>query len=278
MTVSIELETDSFSRLNLTAAAALGVAGVLVVGGYSLIGGTFGALFDPASSLIVAAVTAGGLLASCSPQAILAACRHAAGVCLARDSAPEDVIEPLLRGARIARRQGLISLEQSPAAQTDPFLADAIALAADGLASDAMRHVLDTQQRALRRRDEAPAAVFDIAAACAIRAGLLAATLVGLVALRAGAIDTVAATVGSALCGLAYGFGLATLLRPIATRIRQHAATTAATRELIADGVIGIRDGLAPRAIEQALRGRSAIQAAAPLGGPSLVALPRRVA
>jgi chemotaxis protein MotA len=273
MTVSIEVETDSFSRLNLAAAGAIGAAIVLVIGGYSLIGGTLGALLDPASGLIVTAVTAGGLLASCSPQAILAAGRHAASVCLARDVAPEAVIEPLIRSAKIARRSGLISLEQSPASQVDPFLTDAIALAADGLASDAMRHVLDTQQRVLRRRDETPAAVFDIAATCAARAGLLAATLVGLVALRAGAIDTVPATVGSALCGLAYGFGLATLFRPIATRIRQHAALAAASRELIADGVIGIRDGLAPRAIEQALRGRSTMQAA-----PPLVAVPRRVA
>jgi chemotaxis protein MotA len=273
MTVSIELETDSFSRLNLVAAGAVGGALVMVIGGYSLIGGTFGALLDPASGLIVTAVTVGGLLASCSPEAIVAACRYAWRVCLARDVAPDAVIEPLVRSAKIARRSGLISLEQSPAAQADPFLTDAIALAADGLASDAMRHVLDTQQRALRRRDEAPAAVFDIAATCAMRAGLLAATLVALVALRAGAIDTVAATVGSALCGLAYGFGLAALLRPIATRIRQHAALAAACRELIADGVIGIRDGLAPRAIEQALRGRSTIQTA-----PPLTVVPRRVA
>jgi chemotaxis protein MotA len=265
MTVSIELETDSFSRVNVVAAGAIGAAVVLVIGGYSLIGGTLGALLDPASGLIVTAVTAGGLFASCSPQAIVAACRHAARVCLARDVAPEDFVEPLVRSAKIARRSGLISLEQSPAAQADPFLTDAIALAADGLSADAMRHVLETQQRSLRRRDEAPAAAFDIAATCAARAGLLAATLVGLVALRAGAIDTVPATIGSALCGLAYGFGLAAVFRPVATRIRQHAALAAASRELIADGVIGIREGLAPRAIEQALRGRSTIQAAPPL-------------
>jgi chemotaxis protein MotA len=273
MTVSIEVETDSFSRLNLVAAGAIGAAVVMVIGGYSLIGGTLGALLDPATGLIVLSVTLGGLFASCSPQTIVAACRHASRVGLARDIVLEEVIEPLVRSAKIARRSGLISLEQSSASQVDPFLTDAIALAADGLSSDAMRQVLDTQQRALRRRDEAPAAVFDIAATCAMRAGLLAATLVALVALRAGAIDTVAATAGSALCGLAYGFGLAAVFRPVATRIRQYAALAAASRELIADGVIGIRDGLAPRAIEQALRGRSTIQAA-----PPLTVVPRRVA
>jgi chemotaxis protein MotA len=244
----------------------------LVAGAYVLLGGSGAALAHPEAATIVLAAAVAGLLACCAIDDITAALRAVRPAFTDRASA-EDVIDSLVRAARIARRQGLISLEHTPPTNAHPFLVDALSMAADGVGPEIMRQVLDVQQRAMRRRDDAPAAVITTASACAMWAGAFGTLLIGLAALQSEAVATPAALAAPAVAALFYGFGLAALLRPIAARMRRRAAEAAFARELITDGALGIRDGLTPRLIEQALRGRAGLPPA-----ETLVEAPRRAA
>lgn len=265
--------TDALSRVNLTPIGVCAGSLVLIGTGFALLGGTGADLAHPGSALIVAGAAIGAALLGHTPEAIEAAVRLAGPACLFHQPPPEETIDPIVRAARVARRQGLMSLEQSAPVNGHPFLTEGLALAADGVDVEAMRQVFERQQRTLLRRDEAPALVVESMASCAARAGLLGAALAAVVAARSADPGALAVALGPALAALVYGLGATVVLRPLAVGLRQQAERAAEERRLIADGVLGIREGLAPRLIEQALRGQAGL---APL--EELVEAPRRAA
>lgn len=244
----------------------------LAASGYIMLGGGWSALAFAAPATIVIAGAVAGVLASCRGEDIVAAVR-AIGQAFAPSSSSEEVIEPLVRAARIARRQGLISIEQNPPVNAPAFLTEALSLAADGVAPETIRQVLDVQQKALRRRDQVPIGVVATAARCACAAGALASLLIALAATQSTTALTPGLLAAPAVAALLYGLSIAALLGPVAIRLQRAADEAASTRELVADGVLSIREGITPRLVDQALRGRAGMPRV-----DTLMEAPRRAA
>lgn len=240
-------------------AGVLGGIGLVAVG-QTLEGGAIGSLFQGAAAAIVFGGTLGAVLTSFSLDDVLLAVRSVRDVFHEARPVPENTIERVTRYAHVARRRGLIALEDELVTETDPMLRSGLALAIDGTSPEMVREILEIESRTRGDRDETPARVFESAGGYAPTVGILGAVL-GLIHVMEHLTDPsrIGSGVAVAFVATVYGVGSANLLfLPLAAKLRGRADANARLRELAIDGVLAIQDGLNPHVIEQKLRGRLA--------------------
>jgi chemotaxis protein MotA len=246
-------------RLDFTSVVGVPVAIGLILVGQWLEGGALRSLLQAAAALIVFGGTLGAVLLSFS----LADVRHAAAslktVFLEPEQSADEAIETVLKYARIARKDGILALEDEAAAATDPLLRKGLMLAVDGLNPKSLREMLEADLDAAEERDLGPARVYESAGGYAPTVGILGAVL-GLIHVMENLSDPSKLGTGIAVAFVAtiYGVGVANLvLLPIAAKLRLRASQATRRRVLVFEGVLAIQDGLNPRLIDQKLRGFS---------------------
>jgi len=168
-------------------------------------------------------------------------------------SVPNEIIQEIVSLANIARKNGLIVLEQQPI--NDPFLKKAIMYCVDGHEAEFIEEVLRKEVNLTVERHEVGQGVFKGMADSAPAFGMIG-TLVGLVQMLANMSD--AATIGPAmavaLLTTLYGALMANLLFiPLADKLCLRSQDEERNRKLIIEGVLGILKGLNPRVMEEFL-------------------------
>ena len=168
-------------------------------------------------------------------------------------SVPDQVIQEIVNLANIARKNGLIVLEQQPI--TDAFLKKAIMYCVDGHEADFIQEVLEKEVELTVERHEIVQGVFKGMGDAAPAFGMIG-TLVGLVQMLANMSD--AASIGPAmavaLLTTLYGAILANVLfLPLADKLALRSSEEERNRRLIIEGVLGILKGLNPRVMEEFL-------------------------
>lgn len=255
-------------RLDLTSVMGVPVAVGLILLGQWLEGGGLHSLLQAAAALIVFGGTLGAVLLAHSRADVLAAAASLKKVFWEPDESPEETINAVLRYARVARKDGILALEDEAAAAQDPLLRKGLMLAVDGLNPTTLREMLEVDLDAGEERDLVPARVYESAGGYAPTIGILGAVL-GLIHVMQTLSDPSRLGSGIAVAFVAtvYGVGIANLvLLPIASKLRLRAAQAARRRVLVLEGVLAIQEGLNPRLIDQKLKafvGETAPQAAA---------------
>lgn len=168
-------------------------------------------------------------------------------------SVPQEVIQEIVNLANIARKNGLIVLEQQPI--TDSFLKKAIMYCVDGHEADFIQEVLEKEVELTVARHEVGQSLFKGMGESAPAFGMIG-TLVGLVQMLANMTD--AASIGPAmavaLLTTLYGAVLANVLFiPLADKLALRSSEEERNRRLIVEGVLGILKGLNPRVMEEFL-------------------------
>lgn len=168
-------------------------------------------------------------------------------------SVPQEVIQEIVNLANIARKNGLIVLEQQPI--TDSFLKKAIMYCVDGHEADFIQEVLEKEVELTVARHEVGQSLFKGMGDSAPAFGMIG-TLVGLVQMLANMSD--AASIGPAmavaLLTTLYGAVLANVLFiPLADKLALRSSEEERNRRLIVEGVLGILKGLNPRVMEEFL-------------------------
>ena len=168
-------------------------------------------------------------------------------------SVPNEIIQEIVSLANIARKNGLIVLEQQPI--NDPFLKKAIMYCVDGHEAEFIEEVLRKEVNLTVERHEVGQGVFKGMADSAPAFGMIG-TLVGLVQMLANMSD--AAAIGPAmavaLLTTLYGALMANLLFiPLADKLCLRSQDEERNRKLIIEGVLGILKGLNPRVMEEFL-------------------------
>jgi chemotaxis protein MotA len=244
-------------RLDFTSVVGVPVAIGLILLGQWIEGGALRSLLQGAAALIVFGGTLGAVLLGFS----LADVRHAANslktVFLEPDQSPDETINAILRYARVARKDGILALEDEAADARDPLLRKGLMLAVDGLNPKTLREMLEVDLDAAEDRDLVPARVFESAGGYAPTLGILGAVL-GLIHVMENLSDPskLGAGIAVAFVATVYGVGVANLvLLPIAAKLRLRAAQAARSRVLVFEGVLAIQEGLNPRLIDQKLHG-----------------------
>jgi chemotaxis protein MotA len=168
---------------------------------------------------------------------------------------PAETIRNLVRFAEMARKEGILSLENEMEKVKDNFLRQGIQLAADGTEPEMMRSILGTELAYLQERHELGQGIFNSMGTYAPAFGMIG-TLIGLVLMLSSMEDpsTIGPAMAVALITTFYGSLLANLIfLPIAGKLKTRSGQEVMIKELILEGVLSIQSGDNPRIVEQKL-------------------------
>ena len=167
-----------------------------------------------------------------------------------------SLIAQLVELATLARKEGMLPLENRARSVADPFLRRGLQLAIDAVPIDQMRHVLEREIDATRADDLVAARFFAKMGGYAPTIGIIG-TVVGLVQVLKSLQDpsVLGPLVASAFVATLWGVLSANFFwLPISVKIRRNADLRVAQMELVVEGVCEILAGTNPRAIRQKLR------------------------
>jgi chemotaxis protein MotA len=166
------------------------------------------------------------------------------------------VIPQLVELATLARKEGMLPLENRARIVEDPFLRRGLQLAIDAVPIEQVRHLLEREIEATRADDLVAARFFSRMGGYAPTIGIIG-TVVGLVQVLKSLEDpaVLGPLVASAFVATLWGVLSANFLwLPISAKIRRNAELRQAQMQLILEGVCEILAGTNPRALRQKLR------------------------
>ncbi|MCW2579597.1 MAG: flagellar motor protein MotA [Blastococcus sp.] len=175
----------------------------------------------------------------------------------AGDRAPHNaaLIAELVELATLARREGMLPLENRAQTVTDPFLRHGLQMAIDATPREQLRRVLEVEIESQRSDDRVAARFFAKMGAYAPTIGIIG-TVVGLVEVLQRLEDpqVLGPLVASAFIATLWGVLTANFFwLPMATKIRRNSELRAGQMDLLLEGVSEILAGTNPRALRAKL-------------------------
>lgn len=232
----------------------------LVVWGI-MTGGEISNFIDPASIAIVVGGTIGALIFTYPPSVLKNVGKMLKIAFMPTKYDPEKYIAEMVEHCKTARMKGILALEESANACTDPFMKSALMLIVDANDSDKIKSMLDDSIDFMCERHESNFALWVKGSAVAPAMGMVG-TLVGLINMLATMDPTnsdSAASLGSsmstALVTTFYGCILAHLIcGPIGNLCKYNHNQEILCLQIIEEGTLAITAGANPRYVEEKLR------------------------
>jgi chemotaxis protein MotA len=170
---------------------------------------------------------------------------------------PAKLISKIIQWSNIARRQGLLGLEDMIDYEPDPFLRKGLQLVVDGSEPDTIRSTLEVDMHAREAADTRAAKVFEGMGVYSPTLGIIGAVL-GLMAVMQNLDDPskLGHGIAAAFTATVYGIGMANLFfLPVANKLKVAVLARSNLSEMQVEGLIGIAQGENPRIIEGKLLG-----------------------
>jgi len=164
-------------------------------------------------------------------------------------------IDKIVEIANVARKNGLLALEELTDTMDEPFLKKGIMLVVDGSDPELIRSILETELSVIKERHGENRAILDSAAAYAPAFGMIG-TLIGLINMLRNLDDmsTLGPNMSVALVTTFYGTMLANLVfNPLSKRLKAVGSLEYLRKELILEGIMAIQNGENPRVIREKL-------------------------
>jgi len=169
----------------------------------------------------------------------------------------EALIAKIVEWSNIARKQGLLGLEQVIDREQDEFVQKALQLVVDGNEPDSISAVMYVDLSMREHADTTAAKVFEGMGIYSPTLGIIGAVL-GLMAVLQNLADPskLGHGIAAAFTATVYGIGLANpFFLPVAAKLKVIIARQTQFREMVVDGMLCIAQGENPRAIEAKLQG-----------------------
>ncbi len=217
--------------------------------------GNFG---DGSSVMIVIGCTVFILMASFPLKTFLSIPKHFGVMMKNPKQKPENIINSLVDLAQIARKDGLLALEEKANDQEDPFFKQAIMLIVDANDPDRVRATLENDIECMSDRHNAAAAMYDKASAIAPAFGMVG-TLIGLINMLKNMDPTsgssnIGADMSVALITTLYGCILAHMVfGPVANNLRIRDSEEVLNKMIIVEGITCIQAGENPKMLREKL-------------------------
>ena len=215
--------------------------------------------FDAASIFITIGCTLFIIVASFPPSALKDIPKHFKVLLNTKGNDPLAIIDELVELAQVARKNGLLALEEMGNQQTDPFFKQCIMLIVDNNDADQAREIMvnDIEQSSARHEDAA--ALYDKGSSVAPAFGMVG-TLVGLINmlknmnLSGDGASSIGNDMGTALITTLYGCVLAHMVfGPIAANLRKRDEEEVLCKMIIVEGVMSIQAGANPKFLREKL-------------------------
>jgi chemotaxis protein MotA len=242
---------DILSIFGLT----IGIAAILV--GQYLEGGSLGQLVNGPAILIVLGGTLGAVMLQSPFSVFMRGMRMLFWTFNPPKLENEEVIEKIVSWSNIARKEGLLGLENIEDSVTDPFTRKGLQLLVDGSEPENIRAILDVEINTKEHVDNQGARIFESMGGYSPTIGIIGA-VIGLIQVMGNLSDPSKLGSGIAVAFVAtvYGVGIANLVfLPIANKLKNIVHMQSQFREMIVEGVVAIAEGENPRNIETKLFG-----------------------
>ncbi len=214
------------------------------------------AFIDTGSVAIVGGGALAAALISFPIRNILGAAKVVKTAFFARVEDPKNLITEMVKYAEVARRDGILALENVADDIKDPFLVSGIQMAVDGTDPDLIEQVMLNDLEAVEMRHAEGKALFDNIGRFAPAFGMIG-TLIGLVIMLGNMNDpkSIGPAMAVALLTTMYGALLANLIAlPLAEKLALRSREESLQKMIIIKGVMAIQSGDNPRIVEQKLK------------------------
>lgn len=213
---------------------------------------------DPTSALIVIGGTISAVVASYPASMLKNIPKHIKIMMQGNKYNPADYIDLLVEFSQIARKNGLLALEEKANQQTDPFLKQSIMLIVDATDPEKVRTMLNNDLDYLAERHADGVGLYEKASACAPAFGMIG-TLVGLINMLrnmdpTSGSSTIGKDMSVALVTTFYGVLMANLIfGPIAKKLNTRNDEEYLCKQIIIEGVLSIQSGENPKFMKEKL-------------------------
>ena len=167
-----------------------------------------------------------------------------------------EIIQKIIDLSNVARKEGLLSLEEAAGELEDPFLQKGIMLIVDGTDPDLVRAILETELISIEGRHKANIGFWSTVGAMGPAWGMIG-TLVGLINMLQNMDDasTIGPAMAVALITTLYGSMLANWIAgPTENKLKANNDDEMMVKEVIIEGLLSIQAGENPRVIEEKLK------------------------
>lgn len=164
-------------------------------------------------------------------------------------------VEMVIDVANIARREGILALEETISNADDPFLKKGIMLIIDGSDPELVRSIMETELAFIKERHSQGQAVLLQMSSYSPAFGMIG-TLIGLINMLKSLEDmaSLGPNMAVALITTFYGVMMANLIfTPMAKKLKIMSDEEYLRKELILEGILSIQDGENPRIIREKL-------------------------
>ncbi|MDI1472877.1 MAG: flagellar motor protein [Thermodesulfovibrio sp.] len=224
----------------------IGICAVVV--GNIVEGGTTGHLVQLAAAIIVFGGTIGAVLLSFPLKDLNIALKSLKLIFINRKISYQETIDIILELLILARRRGLLAIQNELDRIKDPFLRRGLTYIVDGLNSNLIKDALEREILAYEEMLKKASRVFESAGGYAPTIGIIGAIL-GLIHVLKNVADPTKIGVGIATAFVAtiYGVGSANLLFiPISKRLINKMEEEIILMELMIEGILAIEAGMNP--------------------------------
>lgn len=167
-----------------------------------------------------------------------------------------QVIKTIIELSNIARKDGLLALEEAAEGLDDAFLKKGVLLIVDGTDPELVRSILETELICIEDRHKDKIGFWENLASMGPAWGMIG-TLIGLINMLGALNDptSIGPAMAVALVTTFYGSVLANWwCTPIATKLKDHNASEIKMKEVLVEGLLSIQAGENPRVIEEKLK------------------------
>lgn len=211
---------------------------------------------DVSSILIVFGGTLAVVVAS-YPKLVKSFPSHMGIMLRAKAFDPTGYVDQLVELAQIARKNGLLALEEKANEQTDPFFKQAIMLIVDANDPDRVKSILENDIAQTSARHQEVVAMYERGSNAAPAFGMIG-TLIGLInmlkSLDGADMDSLGPSMSVALVTTFYGSLLAhVIFNPIASNLTARDEEEILCREIIVEGIMAIQSGDNPKFLRERL-------------------------
>jgi chemotaxis protein MotA len=237
-----------------TLAGILGGLGIVAWG--ILMGGSLGDFIDPPSLVIVFGGSFSAIFVAFPLSNVLGIGKIIGKTMKNNEFNAGQIIDKIIQLANVARREGLLSLEEAVSEINDDFLKKGVMLIVDGTDPELVKNILETELGNLMSRHSSGKALFDNLGSLTPAFGMVG-TLIGLVQMLKKLDDpsTIGPSMAVALITTFYGSLFANLFFiPMANKLAVKSAEEVQVREIMIEGLLSIQAGENPRIIEEKLK------------------------
>lgn len=243
---------DIATLIGLGGGMAFVLLSMIIAGGVSAIG----TYIDPASMMITFGGALMAMLASTSIKDFVGGLKSFTLALKQPEMNMAEMIQKIIELSNVARKEGLLSLEEAAGNIEDNFLKKGILLIVDGTDPELVRAIMETELSCIQDRHSTNIHFWEDFGSMGPAWGMIG-TLIGLINMLQDMSDpdALGPNMAIALITTFYGSLLANwMCTPIAQKLKKNDETEFRMKEIIIEGLLSIQAGENPRVIEEKLK------------------------